>query len=203
MPLSTAEQTTPFISSSATLVILFPWPAFSCSPLRPFTLSQVFGPHTHPPHPATPYWSFLFPSRQVTEKIPWQKCSQLPVTVVTCPSSLGSHWEKFLHLILTSPPDQADWGLTTLFPSRFFPGLLAALQLLPQLSPALPQVLGGCLGLPPHFPLLLPPQPPPSASTIHSAPAVFTKGLQARRWTRPAFPQVSNDPPAAETGRSS
>lgn len=112
---------------------------------QPF-LSQVFSPHHPRSAPPTPYWSFLFPSQQVTEKIPWRKCSQLPVTVITCTSSLGSHWGKFLHLVLTSPPNQAGWGLTTSFPSPFFPGRLAALQLLPSSPLPSPQVLGRMSG---------------------------------------------------------
>lgn len=112
---------------------------------QPF-LSQVFSPHHPCSTPPTPYWSFLFPSQQVTEKIPWRKCSQLPITVITCTSSLGSHWGKFLHLVLTSPPNQAGWGLTTSFPSPFFPGRLAALQLLPSSPLPSPQVLGRMSG---------------------------------------------------------
>ena len=159
--------------------------------------------HT-PATPPTPHWSFLFPSQQVTEKIPGQKRSQLPVSVVTCTPSLGSHWEKFLHLVLNVSSQSSRLGSHHLIPISLLPWAPcrppAAAPALPCPPPGPGEDVWVCR---PHFPLLLAPQPPPPASTIHSALAVSTKGLQARRWTRPAFPQVSNDPPAAETSRPS
>lgn len=70
MPLSTAEQTTPFISSSATLVILFPWPA-SPTPLPGH--SHFLESSVHTPTPSTPRYPVPGASSSPlsqTEKIP-------------------------------------------------------------------------------------------------------------------------------------
>lgn len=154
---------------------------------------------THPP--STPRYPVLEPPLPLSagdrKKFLSRNVLNFLSLLSLAPLPLGPHWEKFLHLILTSPPDQADWGSPASFPSRFFPGTLPP-QLLPPALPAFPQVLGGCHRCTAPTSLFS------SSPARHPLPPQSIQHRQClRRACRPGagfgagFPQVSNDPPAA------
>ena len=135
--------------------------------------------------PIFPHLQFLLPSQQMTSLHCTERMSSTSVTDVACASSLGSDWERCLHLLLikqagVSPSPSHTQRRSFLDPIH--PSSCCSSCPLPSTAGPWEGVWICC----PHCPLLLTPQPPPFIQHL----AVSTKALPwARSWLGQLFPK--------------